>query len=109
MFICDRMGVAASPPEPDSKLGIAVGVLENEQPLNGLRHPPTETTSGWYLWSGTSFSDAEDFFQPMHIEHLAALRPDLMPYLDLPPGWRFLLAPGHEDVWFDESLLHVDD
>lgn len=24
---------------------------------------------------------------------------------DAPPGWRFLIAPGHEDVWFDASLL----
>ena len=23
----------------------------------------------------------------------------------LPPGWRFLIAPGHEDVWYDGSLL----
>jgi hypothetical protein len=26
-------------------------------------------------------------------------------YLALPAGWRFLLAPDHEDVWFDVNLL----
>ena len=27
--------------------------------------------------------------------------------LGLGPGWRFLIAPGHEDVWFDANLLNV--
>jgi hypothetical protein len=31
----------------------------------------------------------------------------MAPYLALPPGWRFLIAPDYEDVWFDESLLHI--
>jgi hypothetical protein len=30
------------------------------------------------------------------------------PYLVLPPGRRVLLAPGFEDVWFDECLLRRD-
>jgi hypothetical protein len=25
----------------------------------------------------------------------------------LGPAWRFLIAPGYEDVWFDPSLLNV--
>jgi hypothetical protein len=31
--------------------------------------------------------------------------PSILPYLALPPGWRVLLAPGYEDVWFDGELL----
>ncbi|WP_459166268.1 hypothetical protein [Sinorhizobium meliloti] len=23
----------------------------------------------------------------------------------MPPGWRFLIANGYEDVWYDETLL----
>jgi hypothetical protein len=23
-------------------------------------------------------------------------------------GWRFLIAPGYEDIWFDEKLLRLD-
>jgi hypothetical protein len=26
-------------------------------------------------------------------------------YFGLEPGWRFLLAPGYEDVWYDATLL----
>lgn len=76
-------------------------------PFNGLRHPPERGTTGWYLWRGEVLSQAEDFFQPLHVEHLAEWAPDVLPYLALPPGWRFLLAPGHEDVWYDASLLET--
>ena len=76
-------------------------------PLNGLRHPPERGTNGWYLWRGEALSQAEDFFQSLHTEHLADWSPDVLPYLALPPGWRFLLAPGHEDVWYDASLMDV--
>jgi hypothetical protein len=49
-----------------------------------------------------------DFFVPTHAAHLTEYRPICLPYLALPPGWRFLLAPGYEDVWYDESLLITD-
>ncbi|WP_434048948.1 MULTISPECIES: immunity protein Imm33 domain-containing protein [Sorangium] len=29
-----------------------------------------------------------------------------MRFLGLPPGWRFLIADEHEDVWKDPSLLN---
>lgn len=32
--------------------------------------------------------------------------PEVLPYLELPPGYRFIIdGKGYEDVWFDESLL----
>jgi hypothetical protein len=30
-----------------------------------------------------------------------------MKYLGLAPGWRFLVAPGYKDVWFDAKLLNI--
>jgi hypothetical protein len=53
--------------------------------------------------------EAPDFFAPLHVRHGAEWRHELVQYLALPPGWRFLLAPGHEDVWQDESLLFEPD
>ena len=35
----------------------------------------------------------------LHAVHLADHCPSVLPYLGLPPGWRFLIAPGYEDVW----------
>jgi hypothetical protein len=64
-------------------------------------------TCGWYLWAGEGFSEAPDFFEPLHVDHLVGRCPAVLPYLALGPGWRFLMANGHEDVWYDESLLRV--
>ena len=88
-------------------VGAARNLGTGRFPLNGLRHPPTPTSSGWYLWAGTELSDAPDFFDPLHGVHLTERCPDILPYLALPPGWRFLFAPGHEDVWFDPLLLET--
>ena len=58
-------------------------------------------------WPGTELSKDDDSFDPLRVEHLQSRMPEVVPYLALPPGWRFLIAPGHEDVWFDETLLRV--
>ncbi|WP_157949017.1 immunity protein Imm33 domain-containing protein [Neorhizobium huautlense] len=106
--VCLRHNVEFSVAEPSSKLGISEGALQGEQPLNGLRQPPENGTCGWYIWGGRDFPPEDaDFFKPMHVSHLSVSCPAVVPYLGLPPGWRFLIAPGYEDVWFDASLLDI--
>ncbi|WP_422652960.1 immunity protein Imm33 domain-containing protein [Archangium sp.] len=39
------------------------------------------------------------------VAHLADWCPLALKFLGLPPGWRFLVAEGHEDVWEDPTLL----
>ncbi|WP_444979319.1 immunity protein Imm33 domain-containing protein [Agromyces rhizosphaerae] len=92
-------------PQPDLRVGIARNVRSGLQPLNALRHQPDGDTSGWFVWAGDELSDAPDFFVSLHVSHVGEWCPTLQPYLALPPGWRILLAPGYEDVWFDEHLL----
>lgn len=105
--ICDKFGADFAPPMARATLGIARDFSCSAYPLNGLRHPPDGNACGWYIWSGEQFSNADDFFVPMHVAHLEDNCAQLMKYLGLPPGWRFLLAPGHEDVWYDSALLAV--
>jgi hypothetical protein len=107
--VCRRWGVEPQPPEPGMKVGISRTVLGDIHPLNGMRHPPEGDTTGWYIWAGEELSSEADFFVPLHVEHVSDWTPNVIPYLALPPGWRFLLAQGHVDAWFDQSLLsHVD-
>jgi hypothetical protein len=87
------------------KLGINRTFDAHDFPINGLRHSPRGDTCGWYIWSGEQFSEAPDFFVPLHVIHLVERCPEIVKYLGLAPGWRFLHAPDHEDVWFDGSLL----
>ena len=105
-IVCKRYGADFMPPEDSYKIGISESALRGEVPLHGLRHPPESGTTGWFIWSGDLLDD-EGFFMPLHLYHLAEDCPAALPFLALPPGWRFLVAPGHEDVWWDSSLLDI--
>lgn len=101
--LCARFGAAYQPPEDSEKVGIALQTI-HLRPLNGLRHLPEGGTCGWYLWGGEELSSDADFFQPMHVSHLEEKCPDVIPYLALPPGYRFLIHDSYEDVWEDPAL-----
>lgn len=103
--VCRRHGVLLYPSPAHLKVGIALNVKNGVVPLNGLRHPPTCDTTGWYIWAGEELSTDGDFFRPLHVEHLADWCPVVRKYLGLPPGWRFLIAGDYEDIWHDRSLL----
>ncbi|MBD1560031.1 hypothetical protein HC752_24265 [Vibrio sp. S9_S30] len=101
-------GISPQVPEALSKLGIALPTI-GQQPINGLRHPPENGTNGWYIWCGQELLVEDDFFSPLHIEHTDEYLPQIKKYLDLPPGYRFLIdCSGYEDVWYDPSLLSLD-
>lgn len=103
--ICQRVGAESAQPEAGTKLGIALSTL-GQVPINGLRHPPENGTNGWYIWCGDDLRQNVDFFSPLHVEHINEYLPIVSGYLDLPPGYRFLIDEnGYEDVWFDKELL----
>jgi hypothetical protein len=102
--VCEWVDAAPSPPKPKSKVGIALGSL-GKGVINGLRYPEIGDTNGWYIWCG-ELSPAVDFFYPLHVEHLIDHLPAVLEYLDLPPGYRFLIdGNNYEDVWYDQTLL----
>jgi len=86
-------------------VGVAQGVASGVLLINGLRHPPAGRSCGWYIWAGEDLSSAADYFVPRHVEHLGPIGRWVLPYLELPAGWRFLIAPDFEDVWYDGTLL----
>jgi hypothetical protein len=103
---CKEHGAEYLAVSDNSKTGFAQdtrGML----PINGLRHPSTGDTSGWYIWCGEQFSNASDFFSALHTYHLYEEYPEIAKLLGLPPGYRFLLAGDYLDVWYDASLLNV--
>ncbi|WP_250526578.1 hypothetical protein [Caballeronia sp. GAWG2-1] len=87
------------------KVGIYRNVKDGLRPLNGLRLQPEGGTCGWYIWAGDKFSDAPDFFVPLHATHIEDWAPLIIPYLGLPPGWRFIVTEHYDDVWEDPHLL----
>jgi hypothetical protein len=104
LAVCRRFDVQPWAPDPDQRLAVARNIRSGIRPLNGMRYLPEQDTCGWFLWAGELGED-DDFFEPMHVRHLSEWVPDVVPYLALLPGWQFLIAPGHEEVWFDDRLL----
>jgi hypothetical protein len=106
---CQRLGVEPVPAPPRLKFGVSANLSATDVwPINALRHKPEGQTSGWYIWRGGEIEHADDFFQPLHGAHLLTWCPAVIPYLQLPPGWRLQLAPGHEDTWEDVALLKTE-
>ena len=103
---CIESGYECVPADFYSKVGFALQTMGRE-PINGLRHPPDGGTNGWYIWCGQSYSTEPDFFSPLHTIHLNEYCPQIMKFLGLPPGFRFMLAADWIDVWFDAKLLLI--
>jgi hypothetical protein len=105
--VCLKYGADFLQCDDHLKVGISRNFDAHTFPINGLRHPPEGDTTGWYIWSGEQFSESSDFFVPLHSLHLQDSCPEILKYLGLGAGWRFLFAPGYEDVWFDATLLNI--
>jgi hypothetical protein len=43
----------------------------------------------WHTWWGGEISTEDDFFSPLHDEHIEDYLAQVKEYLDLPPGYRF--------------------
>jgi hypothetical protein len=102
--ICRKYKVVPEPPASGARVGLATQTL-GRVPLHGMRIPTTPGVCGWYLWAGDGPEDAADFYKPLCIAHLATHCPLALPFLALPPGWRFLTDDSYTDVWYDPELL----
>ena len=105
--VCERIKVKPEKPHPNSVVGLAIETI-GQGVISGLRHPITYNSNGWYIWCG-EYSNDKDFFSPVCIEHINDyLESRILEYLDLPPGYRFLIDEHeYEDIWFDEKLLKI--
>jgi hypothetical protein len=103
--VCARYGCELLIPDLELNVGVSRSILDGkwfnngEWPIYGERFLPTATTNGWYLWTGEN-DGSVDFYVSVHAIHLETWVSDAIPYLGLPAGWSFVIAPGHEDVWF---------
>ena len=105
MQMCQKYNADYVPSELHHKIGIAWNVKEKLEPIHGMRIQPVGDTTGWYIWAD-EYSEADDFFVPLHVIHIDDWEPKIKKYLGLAPGWRFVIAEDYEDVWFDDQLLN---
>ena len=98
--ICDKFRLPAQASEP--MVALAIGSLD-QSPIYGTRiELPENGTISWFIHCG-EHDDALDFYQPLHAAHLHEMLPQVLDYLALPSGARFILdREGYEDVWVEE-------
>lgn len=89
-------------------VGISWSVKEGGRRMHRLRIREEAGTTGWYIGSG-DWSEASDFFAPLHTRHLNEWAAIVLPYLGLSEGWRFLIAENYEDAWEDKNLLNYSN
>lgn len=98
--LCQENKCQFMPPRPDRKVAISEGVYEG-LPVQGVRYPSPEHMSGWWLTTD-QYDGNVDSLQVVHMYHLTAKRPDLIPYIALPYGYRFDSSSGV--VWPDKNI-----
>lgn len=102
--VCERYGLSPMPPSAGDKMGVSLN-LKSGFPIFGLRHNSSPGMSGWFVWVGEK-TDADDFFHPLHVDHIENWRAEVKEYLELPPGHCFAIEEdGREFVWREDSLL----
>lgn len=103
--ICKKNSSAWKPINKKLKIGVSTNL--DKDPINGLRYPAENGTTGWFIWTG-EYSEKDDFLQPICAEHLLQQRPEIIKYLGLDIGFRFLADnKGYEDIWYDENLIKI--
>lgn len=103
-MMCTKHGASFTPADSGLKVGLALDTLKLN-PIYGVRESLVGDTTGWYIWGGPH-SDAPDFFQPVHVDHLADLLPIVLPFLGLEPGFKFITdQSGYEDVWRESGSI----
>lgn len=97
--VCARYGLRAA--EPEDMVAVAMSTL-GKAPVYGTRVTLSEGRNvSWFFHCG-EYSDADDFYQPLHVAHLSTFLPLVLPYLMLPAGARFIIDDtGYEDIWMD--------
>ena len=98
-LLCEEFGSAYIVLKGDDVVAVAVHTL-NKEPIVGLRKKPeTEENVSWYIYGG-ELGEGEDFFETMTIKKLQDILPEVLPYLALEEGYRFMIDfDDYEDVW----------
>jgi hypothetical protein len=98
---CEQHKVSPVPPYPDQMIVVSDGVLEGD-PVEGVRYPSPDHMSGWWLTT-SKYNGNSDSLKTEHAYHVYEKRPDLIKFLALPHGYRFMENKEKHDIWFDEK------
>lgn len=102
--ICKKYQSKFEQLKENEMVAVALDTL-GQMPIVGERIVLDEgETVSWFIYCG-EYSDADDFYQPFHWYHLIEQLPEVLPYLGLEQGFRFIIDnKGYEDVWRENQF-----
>jgi hypothetical protein len=97
-LLCEEFGSAYKVVSGDDVVAVAVQTLDKD-PLVGIRKLPDTEGVSWYIYGG-ELAEGFDTFETMTVRELQDILPDVLPYLALDIGYRFMIdGDDYEDVW----------
>jgi len=94
-LLCEEVGSAYVEVTGDDVVAVAVHTLKQD------KKPETAENISWYIYGGEPSS--EETFETMTVRELQDIAPEVLPYLALETGFRFMIdADDYEDVWKEE-------
>ncbi|WP_228714933.1 immunity protein Imm33 domain-containing protein [Acinetobacter pullicarnis] len=103
-LLCEEFDSAYIEVKGDDLVAVALQSIKQE-PIVGIRKKPIPGESvAWYIYGGELQTKDEDF-EIMSIKELQDILPEVLPYLALDHGYRFMIdQDDYEDVWKEEAF-----
>ena len=99
-LLCEEFDSAYVKVNPDDEVAIAIQTLDKD-PIVGIRKKPEAGSKvAWYIYGGELAEGEENLFEIVSVTKLLEIFPDVLPYLALEEGFRFMIDQDeYEDVW----------
>lgn len=97
--ICWQQNLVPLFPNFNQTVVISDGVYEGKD-IEGIRYDAPQNESGWYLITD-DYNDDIKSLKVVHFYHVAFARPDILKYLALPFGYRFLMEGDKIEITKD--------
>jgi len=88
-------------PNFNQSVVISDGVYEGKD-IEGIRYEAPQNESGWYLITD-DYNDDIKTLKMVHFYHIVFARPDILKYLALPFGYRFIMKEGNIEIRKNEE------
>lgn len=101
--VCKKYQSGFEQLKPDEIVAVALDTI-GQMPIVGERIVLEKGENvSWFIHCG-EHSAADDFYQPIHWHHLIEMLPEVLPYLGLEQGFRFIIDnESYEDIWKDNE------
>ncbi|WP_312508532.1 immunity protein Imm33 domain-containing protein [Chryseobacterium culicis] len=99
--ICLQQNLIPLFPNFNQSVVISDGVYEGKD-IEGIRYDSPHDESGWYLITD-DYNDDIKSLKMLHFYHVAFARPDVLKYLAIPFGYRFIMKEGNIEIYKDDE------